>query len=301
MKILMPIDGSTFSKAALSFIASRSTLIKSQPDVELLNVQYPVSARVSRGAGKELVQIHHESEASKVIKPALAALKRAGLRAQSRLVVGTPGVEVGRIAASDAADLIVMGSHGHTGLKNLLFGSVTQTVLASCATPLLVLRSDAVPKKDSLKVGVALDGSKYGLAAVRYIVKHRQLFGEAPALTLIHVVPDLLNFVVPGFFADAPVPGFKAEQVAEMQRAVFERVMAPARKLLQGSGLQVTEAQLTSNNPGETIAAYATKNKLDVLALGSHGEDALRFSMLGSVVTRVAAKCRNALLLIQEK
>ena len=301
MKILMPIDGSTFSKAALSFIASRSTLIKSQPDVELLNVQYPVSARVSRGAGKELVQIHHESEASKVIKPALAALKRAGLRAQSRLVVGSPGVEVARIAAADAADLIVMGSHGHTGFKNLLFGSVTQTVMASCLTPLLVLRSDAVPKKDSLKVGVALDGSKYGLAAVRYIVKHRQLFGEAPALTLIHVVPDLLNFFVPGFFADAPVPGFKAEQVAEMQRAVFERVMAPARKLFQGSGLQVTEAQLTGNNPGDAIAAYATKNKLDVLALGSHGAGALRFSMLGSVATRVAAKCRNALLLIQEK
>ena len=301
MKILMPIDGSTFSKAALSFIASRSTLIKSQPDVELLNVQYPVSARVSRGAGKELVQIHHESEASKVIKPALAALKRAGLRAQSKLVVGSPGVEVARIAAADAADLIVMGSHGHTGFKNLLFGSVTQTVLASCATPLLVLRSDVVPKKDSLKVGVALDGSKYGLAAVRYIVKHRELFGEAPALTLIHVVPDLLNFFVPGFFADAPVPGFKAEQVAEMQRAVFERVMAPARKLFQGSGLQVTEAQLTGNNPGDAIAAYATKNKLDVLALGSHGAGALRFSMLGSVATRVAAKCRNALLLIQEK
>ena len=301
MKILMPIDGSTFSKAALSFIASRSTLIKSQPDVELLNVQYPVSTRVSRGVGKELVQIHHESEANKVIKPALAALKRAGLRAQSRLLVGNPGVEVARIAAADAADLIIMGSHGHTGFKNLLFGSVTQTVLASCLTPVLVLRSDAVPKKDSLKVGVALDGSKYGLAALRYIVKHRAFFGETPTVTLIHVVPDLLNFVVPGFFADAPVPGFKAEQVAEMQRAAFERVMVPARKLFQGSGLQVTEAQLTGNNPGDVVAAYATKNKLDVLALGSHGAGASRFSMTGSVATRVAAKCRNALLFIQEK
>lgn len=299
MKILMPIDGSTFSKAALSFIASRSTLIKSQPDVELLNVQYPVSSRVSRGAGKELVLMHHESEAGKVLKPALAALKRAGLRAQSRLVVGTPGEALGRIAVAGAVDLIVMGSHGHTGFKNLLFGSVTQAVLASCKTPLLVLRSDAVPKKDSLKVGVALDGSKYGLAALRYIVKHRAFFGETPTVTLIHVVPDLLNFVVPGFFADAPVPGFKPEQVAEMQRAAFERVMAPARKLLQGTGLQVSEAQLTGNNPGESIAAHAAKNKLDVLALGSHGEGSFRFSMLGSVATRVAAKCRNALLFIQ--
>lgn len=301
MRILMPIDGSTFSKAALAFIASRSTLIESQPDVELLNVQYPVSARVMRGAGRDLVQQHHESESNKVIKPALASLKRAGLRAQPRAMVGSPGVEVGRIAADDAADLIVMGSHGHTGFKNLLFGSVTQAVLASCNTPLLVLRSDAVPKKDSLKLGIALDGSKYGVAAVRFVVKHRALFGAAPALTLIHVVPDLLNLVVPGYFADAPVPGFKPEQVAEMQRAGFERALAPARKLLQGTALHVTEAQLTGNNPGDVIAAYATKNKLDILVIGSHGEGTLRSTVLGSVATRVAAKCRNALLFIQQK
>ena len=301
MRILMPIDGSTFSKAALAFIASRSTLIESQPEVELLNVQYPVSARVMRGAGRDLVQQHHESESNKVIKPALASLKRAGLRAQPRAMVGSPGVEVGRIAADDAADLIVMGSHGHTGFKNLLFGSVTQAVLASCNTPLLVLRSDAVPKQDSLKLGIALDGSKYGVAAVRFVVKHRALFGAAPALTLIHVVPDLLNLVVPGYFADAPVPGFKPEQVAEMQRAGFERALAPARKLLQGTALHVTEAQLTGNNPGDVIAAYATKNKLDILVIGSHGEGTLRSTVLGSVATRVAAKCRNALLFIQQK
>ena len=301
MRILMPIDGSTFSKAALAFIASRSTLIESQPDVELLNVQYPVSARVMRGAGRDLVQQHHESESNKVIKPALASLRRAGLRAQPRAMVGSPGVEVGRIAADDAADLIVMGSHGHTGFKNLLFGSVTQAVLASCNTPLLVLRSDAMPKQDSLKLGIALDGSKYGVAAVRFVVKHRALFGAAPALTLIHVVPDLLNLVVPGYFADAPVPGFKPEQVAEMQRAGFERALAPARKLLQGTALHVTEAQLTGNNPGDVIAAYATKNKLDILVIGSHGEGTLRSTVLGSVATRVAAKCRNALLFIQQK
>ena len=301
MRILMPIDGSTFSNAALSFIASRSSLIESQPEVELLNVQYPVSARVARAAGRELVQHYHESESGKVIKPAVATLKRAGLRVQVKSVVGSPGAEVGRIAAEGTADLIVMGSHGHTGFKNLLLGSVTQAVLASCATPLLVLRSDAVTKKDSLKLGIALDGSKYGVATVRFIVKHWALFGAVPSLTLVHVVPDLLNLVVPGFFGDAPVPGFKPEQVTEMQRAAFERAMAPARKLLQGTAFQVTEVQLSGNRPGDVIAAYATKNKLDILAMGSHGEGAFISTVLGSVATRVAAKCRNALLLIQQK
>ena len=301
MRILMPIDGSSYSKAALAFVASRRTLIESQPDVELLNVQYPVPPRAARYAGKELVLSYHESEAKKVTKPALATLKRAGLLARAKNVVGSPGVEVGHIAAVDAADLIIMGSHGHTGFKNLLFGSVTQAVLASCTKPLLVLRSDTAPKQDSLKLGIALDGSKYGLAAVRFVVKHLALFGPAPTLTLIHVVPDLSSLRVPGVFADAPVPGFKPEQVAEMQRAAFERAFAPARKLLKATALQVTEAQLTGNNPGDVIAAYATKSKLDILALGSHGEGAFVSTVLGSVATRVAAKCRNALLFIQEK
>lgn len=301
MRILMPIDGSAHSKAALAFIASRSGLIDAQAEVELLNVQHPVSARVVRGAGKALVRQHHALESDKVLKPAMAVMKRAGLPAQARASVGQPGAEVGRIAAEDAAYLIVMGSHGHTGFMGLLFGSVTQAVLASCDKPLLVLRNDVAPKRESLTVGIALDGSRYGLAAVRFVVKHRALFGAAPVLTLTHVVPDLLSLLVPGVFVDGRVPGFRPEQAAEMQRAAFERVMVPARKLLRGSGFQVTETMLVSNHVGDALAAHATKNKLDVLVVGSHGEGALRSAVLGSVATRVAARSRNALLFIRQK
>ena len=305
MRILLPIDGSSFSNAAVAFIASRDTLILNQPDVELLNVQYPVPARAARYAGKELVLSYHESEAKKVIKPALAMLKRAGLRARAKYVIGSPGSEVARVAASDAADLIVMGSHGHTGFKSLLFGSVTNAVLASCDTPLLVLRGGVGPKKgpnkDSLKVGIALDGSKYGIAAVRYVIKHRALFGALPSVTLIHVVPDLLNLVVPGFFGDAAVPGLKPEQVEAMQQAAFENAMAPARKLLRKAGLQTTEIRLAGNNAGDALAAHAKQGKLDLLVMGSHGYGGLRSTVLGSVATRVAAQCRNALLFVREK
>ena len=300
MKILMPIDGSLFSKSALSFIASRAALIKHQPEIELLNVQYPVSTRVARAAGRELVLNYHETEANKVLKPALAALKRAGVKTKVTALVGSPGGEVSRVAVARAADLIIMGSHGHTGLKNLLFGSVTQTVLASCTTPLWVLRSNAVPKKDSLKVGIALDGSKYSLAVVRYIVKHHSLFGEKPVFKLIHVVPDLLKLVMPGFTGGEPVRGLDPEQVVEMRRAAVERAVSPARKLLKAKGFEIAEAPLIDNNPGDAIAAFAAKSKLDVIAMGSHGEGKFRSALLGSVATRVAAKCHTSLLFIRE-
>ena len=140
MRILLPIDGSSFSNAAVAFVASRDTLILNQPDVELLNVQYPVPARAARYAGKERVLSYHESEAKKVIKPALAMLKRAGLRARAKYVIGSPGSEVARVAASDAADLIVMGSHGYGGLRSTVLGSVATRVAAQCRNALLFVR-----------------------------------------------------------------------------------------------------------------------------------------------------------------
>lgn len=299
MRILIPVDGSSFSKSAIAFVASRTALIEQQPDVELLNIQYPVSARIGRAAGKELVESYQASEANKVLKPCLATLKRVGLIARGTYVVGSPGSTLGKLAAEGAADLIVMGSHGHTGLRSVLFGSVTNAVLASCTAPLLVLR-DVVPKKDSLRIGIALDGSKYGSAMVKFVAKHRDLFGAAPSVTLLHVVPDLLNLVVPGFFGEMPVPGFEPAQVEAMQHAALEQAMAAPRKLLAAAGLQGKEVRLIGNNPGDEIAAYVKKAKLDILVLGSHGRGALRSVTLGSVSTRVAAKCRTPLLLIRQ-
>jgi len=301
MRILMPVDGSSFSKSAVAFVASRATLMKSQPDVELLNVQYRVPVRAARALGKEMVDSYHQSEANRVLKPALATFKRADLKASARYVVGTVSDELAAIVAADAADLIVMGSHGHTGLKKLLFGSVANTVLASCTTPLLVLRGKPAPKKDSLKVGIALDGSKYGVAVVRFFVKHRDLFGATPTVTLVHVVPDLLNLVVPGYFARLPALSLKPEQVEAMQAAAFENAMAPARKLLERADIAATEVRLLGNNPGDQIAAYAVKSKLDLMALGSHGQGALESTVLGSVAARIAAQCQLPLLLVREK
>ena len=300
MRILIPVDGSSFSQAAVAFVASRSGLNAVHPEVELLNVQYPVSARVARAAGSELVNDYQASEASTVLKPCVATLKRAGIKARTQFLVGSPGTAVGKAANAHGADLIVMGSHGHTGFKSVLLGSVTQAVLASCTTPVLVVRDDAAPKKESLRVGLAVDGGKYGLAAAKFVVKHRELFGLHSAITLMHVVPDLLGLVMPGLLGKKPVPSFEPEQVEAMQQGAFEQAVATPRKLLEAAGLKVNEVRLIGNHPGDEIAVCVKKNKLDMLVMGSHGRGALQSITLGSVSTRVAATSRVPLLLIRK-
>lgn len=188
----------------------------------------------------------------------------------------------------------------HTDFRSVLFGSVTQAVLVSCIIPLLVLRDETFPQKDSLRVGIAVDGSKYGVASVRFVVKHRELFGKTPSISLVHVVPDFLNLVVPGLRGGKPLRVAEPEQVAAMQGAAFEQAFAVPKGLLAAAGLEVKEVRLIEHNPGDAIAAYTKKDKLDLLALGSHGRDGLRSVTLGSVSTRVAARCRRPLLLIRQ-
>jgi nucleotide-binding universal stress UspA family protein len=301
MRILMPVDGSEYSKGAVAFVASRATLLKNPTEVELVNIQQSVSPRVARATGKEVLHAYHEAEAAKALKSAAATLKRAGASATTRYVVGSVAHELASIVANDRADLIVMGSHGDTGLKKLLLGSVASTVAVSCTKPLLILRGAAMPRRDSLKVGIALDGSPYGVAVARFVARHRDLFGASPAVTLIHVVPDLTKITVPGWIEREVPTGIKPDQAEAMQKAAFENVFKPAHELLAQAGITATEVRLVGPVPGDAIAAQATKSKLDLLAMGSLGFGASRHGSMGSVATRVASRCRTALLLVREK
>lgn len=298
MKILVPVDGSRFSKAAVEFIASRTTLLGADPTIRLLNVQAPVPGRAAQMVGKKVVREFHEDEAKKALGPARRALDKAGIAVQTDLRIGHAADEIAAAAADLDADLIVMGSHGHGALASAVLGSVTQAVLARTTHPLLVLRAKAAPKGDSLAVGIAVDGSKIGRTAARWAIKHRDLLGAAPRVTLIHVVPDFAGAVMPDM-AGIALPAFSADDIRAMQAQAFEAAVKPVRELLAKAGI-ACEAVCLVGNAGDEIAAYARKRKLDLVLLGSHGYGAFKRAVLGSVATRVAAHCDTPLLLIRK-
>jgi nucleotide-binding universal stress UspA family protein len=70
----------------------------------------------------------------------LARARKTGVSARTRLVEGAPAPEIARIARSERADVIVIGTHGRTGLARLLLGSVAARVLLLAACPVLTVR-----------------------------------------------------------------------------------------------------------------------------------------------------------------
>jgi nucleotide-binding universal stress UspA family protein len=125
------------------------------------------------------------------------------------------------------------------------------------------------------------------------------LFGAEPNFAVLHVLPDYTSIVIPGF-AEAPVALMSLERMERLHDEQFEKVVAPVRRLLAKADLQAEEVRLVGP-PGEEIAAWAKKNKPDMLVLGSHGRGAFKSLVMGSVVTRVAARTQVPLLLVREK
>ena len=76
MKILIPVDGSKYSRTAIDFVASRSTLVSSSPEIEVLNVQMAIPTRATRVVGKDVVSSYYADEAEKALKPARRDCRR---------------------------------------------------------------------------------------------------------------------------------------------------------------------------------------------------------------------------------
>ena len=297
MKILLPVDGSAYSRYAIDFVASRSTLVGTDPDVEVLNVQLALPGRATRAVGKQTVTSYYTEEAEKALKPARTRLQKAGLQPTLRFTVGHPANEISAAAIKGKVDLIVMGSHGRSALKGLMLGSVTNGVLAQTKIPLLVLRARDKPPGDSLNVGIAVDGSKFGLDAVRFVLRHRELFGAKPDVVLLHVV-DIMPRALMTDMMGVALPAFSEDDMRAIQKKAFETAVAPVRKLFDKSDVAAAEVCL-AGNPGDELSAYARKKKLDLLVMGSHGYGSFKAAVMGSVATRVAASCEVPLLLVR--
>jgi nucleotide-binding universal stress UspA family protein len=296
MKILIPIDGSPLSQAAVEFVAGRSTLIGAAPEVQLVNVQWPISAQAERMIGRAATRDIYRERGEKIARPALALLKRAALDASFGVVVGSPAEAIAQVANRSGADLIVMGSHGRSEFKQALLGSVAYGVLAKTRVPVLLIRGKAVPKGDSLRVAIAVDGSRLSQEAVRYALGHREMFGAQPTFALVHVASD---FVMPfaGDLTGATAPVFTAEQIASLRDAAFEAALDPARKLMRREQMPFTEARLVGV-AGRQIAAYARRNA-DLILMGSHGYGGFKAAVLGSVAMQVAASGATPLLIVR--
>ncbi|MEO8101488.1 MAG: universal stress protein [Betaproteobacteria bacterium] len=141
MKVLVAIDGSASALRALRYVVEHPGMFGAAPDVILVNVHLPVpSPRAKAVLGHEVVEQYYREEAEESLGPARALLAGTACKVVERAVVGQPPAKILAEAQEHGCEMIVMGTHGHGALGNLLLGSVALRVIAESTLPVLVLK-----------------------------------------------------------------------------------------------------------------------------------------------------------------
>lgn len=140
MKILLPADGSKYTKKSLGFLATHENFCGPEDQLLVLNVQPPMPPRVRSMVGSSAVQQFHQEEARRVLDPIEKFLKRHALQHSERWVVGSAAQEILKAASKEGAHMIVMGTHGHGLIGRAVMGSVAQRVVTESQIPVLLVR-----------------------------------------------------------------------------------------------------------------------------------------------------------------
>jgi nucleotide-binding universal stress UspA family protein len=192
---------------------------------------------------------------------------------------GPPGEVVSEIAKERSAELIVIGTHGHTGLQRFLLGSVATAVLRHSPCDVLVCRGTSGPSP-FLRPLVATDFSAAATRALR----------NAAALTVNNAPIDVVHaWQLPAGSWGATLLGQARFPWSTVRDAVLTSAQAQADKLVAGFADlgHPLHVHLVQGPPQSVITGTAETGAYDLIAIGTHGHRGFRRLLLGSVAESV--------------
>jgi nucleotide-binding universal stress UspA family protein len=141
MKILVAVDGSSYTKRMLGYLAAHDEWLGGAHQYTVLHSVPAVPPRAAAVIDKATLKAYYEDEGEKVIKPIRTFFSRKRELKVDFLVKAGPAADnIVAAATKGDYDMVIMGSHGHSTLANLVMGSVATKVLAYCKTPVLLVR-----------------------------------------------------------------------------------------------------------------------------------------------------------------
>ncbi|MFN3391578.1 MAG: universal stress protein [Meiothermus ruber] len=206
------------------------------------------------------------------------------------------------VGVAHGCDLVVMGTHGRTGLPRMLLGSVAERMARLAPTPLLLVRGHDTKPTLFKHILVATDGSTFSELALQHA---DALAGALKAkLSVVYVVPDLTQLYVSAgrawMFAD---PAQLQAQLAQEQshlRAQGEYILKEAaERCTHAKQVHTLLREAGHHLIGERIREVADEIKADLIVMGTHGHTGLRKFLLGSVAEDVAQQAHQPILLVR--
>lgn len=277
-RVLLPLDGSALADRItthLGGLLARSgevTLLGVVP-ARLLPAEYPVGENPLTLARKHLGDKRDE-------------LARAGIAARARLEVGDDAAaKILDFARAHATTLIAMSTHGRTGAQRLLRGSVAERVLRHSTVPVLLANPLALAANEEIrfrKILIPYDGSERAAEVIPRVLELAKVHGSEVILTYsIPLVVAMEPFTAPG-----PVMT-TADADALLARAHERFYDVPVRRIV------------TEGDPATRILELVDREKVDLVAMTTHGRSGVGRWLFGSVAEQVTRHATCPLLVVR--
>jgi nucleotide-binding universal stress UspA family protein len=254
--ILVPTDGSESANVAGRHATGIAAAVDA--DVHALSVIDPKECASAVGDVSELNERQRQAYEQRATEAAAAVTASAGpgVAVEEHVLCGTPSQAIEEFVTRNDADLVAMGTHGRTGLKRQLVGSVAERTIRTVPVPVLTAHHESPADGGYDTILVPTDGSEYATAAVDH------------ALSLARAVDAGLQFLYAG------TDSHGEDAVATAAERVADRAPGPV------------ETATVDGTPPGAINDYAARTDADLIVMGTHGRTGLRRQLVGSVTER---------------
>ena len=320
-RILVPLDGSALAEQALP-TAARLARSAGGSVILLRAVKPPVE--YAGGATYmiytpldtlERLMKEEEAEARRYLEEVAASPVLEGVHTQLEVYTGLATPMIMFVTETQKIDLIVMSSHGRTGLRRWVLGSVAQKVARSSSVPVLLLRdhgpATAGPHpyvERPLRVLVPLDGTVVAKAALQPAAQLMRALA-APGQGAMHLLRVVKNEAKPGELLDATAK----EERLHKAKMYLQSATSHLREGLEGKAAElkltvtwsvtlntdVASAIISVAENGEDAEGAGVFGGCDIIALSTHGREGLQRLVMGSITERVLNGTRLPLLIVR--
>lgn len=286
LRILVPLDGSDLAAKALPVAESMCRQLSAQLD--LVSVLQPTVLPFVGGEpyipGEVYVRIDAErtQDAQKYLETATLAARDHGVPTQTHLERGDVASKLIDVARELQSALILMTTHGRTGLARFTLGSVADRVVRGGAAPVLLIRSfpPLAHEQDLSHALIPLDGSS---------------LAEAPLFSVVPLLVGTLLRTATLMRVVDPRDGEEGRQLAE------NYLSAVRQRLLDQLGdcdCTVSVLVRRSKNPADSIVEVSQDGACDLVIMATHGEAGIGRWAFGGATDRVLRDGKTPLLLV---
>lgn len=294
-RILVPLDGSATAEAVLPYAEAFAAGFKTS--VELMSV-IDIGAMTTHLAPDK---VHHldtiiaaeEKKCASYLKNVAKVFSR--FPTECRIVRGHPAETILETTSKDRDTLIAMATHGRSGAKRWLLGSVAEKVLRGAINPLFLVRAAAAkvtPQRILNSIVVPLDGSSLAEQILPTVANWAQALDVE--VTLIRA----FEFPASAYYgSEDDIPDYDAfREQARKEAADYLKEKADS---LIGEGVRTVSTRTIEAPAANGIISYAQTAPRAVIAMSTHGRSGVRRWILGSVTEKVVRHGDDPVLVLR--